>query len=400
MSELLVGWSKREITIPAHYPLAGYIARQGGSTGQLDPLFVRALVLQQGKLSVGIIVADLLLISNRWAEHLRSRLAQRLNTRKDHMIVAATHTHSGPAVDTSPFNFSQASEAMLAEQSTMRSIGERMEQALAQAAGSLQPVEVTAARVLVRGVATDRNHLHRRRTQPFLLLRFSGATKPAVLGVYGCHPTVLGADNTLLSGDLHGEIQRCMERNVEVALVGNAAAANISTRFTRRDQTPSELLRLAESVVFAAKRARFRPLPFPRLSLLTKSIRLSVDTLRTPAPRQIRTGRLAVVDAEARTVCERLASAPEFAGGSITAPVTVLGIGHMTLAALPFELYSDTGEFLWKHGPIIPLCYANGYWGYVPSRAAGASDYESISSPFSRDADAKLRSEIISLAKT
>lgn len=46
MNELLAGWAKQEIILPAHYPMAGYIARKGVSQGTLDPLFVRVVVLE------------------------------------------------------------------------------------------------------------------------------------------------------------------------------------------------------------------------------------------------------------------------------------------------------------------------------------------------------------------
>ncbi|MGH9398126.1 MAG: neutral/alkaline non-lysosomal ceramidase N-terminal domain-containing protein [Terriglobia bacterium] len=400
MSKLWAGWSKREFTIPIGHRMAGYVAREKPSTGRLGPLFVRALVLKQGRLTAGIIVADLLLISNRWAERLRSRLARVLDTRREHIIVAATHTHSGPQVDTRPFDFASGREDRSVERSLMRSIEQRMERVLAEAKQSIERVKVAAAHVPIRGVATDRNHPNRGKTQRLFLVRFQGKLNCAVLGVYGCHSTVLGPDNTLLSGDLHAEIARSLEKSVNVVLMTTGAAANISTRFTRSAQTSRELCTLAAEVTRQAAMARFRPLRGARLAMRAQTTRLRVSNLESVPPSKIRkTGRLGVVGTEARLIRERLARAPEFASGSIMAPLTVLRIGTIDLAALPFEIYSDTGEFLWKRTRLIPICYANGYWGYVPSPAAGPEDYETISSPFVRDADAKLRRTLISLMK-
>lgn len=400
MSELWAGWSKREIEIRPGHSMAGYIARNGASAGTLDPLFVRALAFKQAGLSAGIIVADLLLISNRWAENLRTHLARVLSTRKEHIVVAATHTHSGPQVDTFPFDFNSVRDRRSFERSLMRHIGQSMEEALGQAAQSREPVEVATAHIPVRGVATDRNNPKRSKTQRFFLVRFEGARSAAVLGVYGCHSTVLGPENRLLSGDLHGGIARCLEKSVSVAVMAAGAAANISTRFTRRHQTPHEVASLAAKVARQAAMARFQPLHDAGLAIGEQMACLHVSRFaKIPATKLRNAGRLGVVRAEAMVVRERLARAPEFAAGSITAPLTVLRIGTLSLAALPFEIYSDTGEFLWRRARVIPLCYANGYWGYIPSRAAGSEDYEAISSPFVRTSDAKLRRAVISLQK-
>lgn len=392
MPDLLAGCSKCEFAVPIGHRMAGYIARSKPSTGRLGPLSVRALVLIQGRLTVGVIVADLLSISNGWAGRLRPRLARILHTRPERIIVAATHTHSGPQVDTRPFDFASAPAETAFEKSLMRSIERCMERAMLQARRSVERVEVSAATAIIRGVATDRNHPKRHKTQRLFLVRFHGEVNRSLLGVYGCHSTVLGPDNTLLSGDLQGEIARRLENDSTVVLMATGAAANISTRFTRRAQTPQELSALAANVARAAATARFQTMPDARLDIGETSIRLRVSNLKSAPPSKTRrAGRLTVVRAEALEVRQRLARAPEFASGSITAPLALLRIGTVGLAVLPFEIYSDTGEYMWKRQRCIPFCYANGYWGYVPSPSAGAEDYETISSPFARGADATLR---------
>lgn len=383
--------------------MAGYLARIGPSSGRLSPLFVRTLVLRQGRLKAGIVMVDLLAISSAWAARLRSRLGNTLGIPAAHVIVAATHTHSGPHVDTAPFDFSRGAAEPRFERSLMRSIGRSMAHALAEANHSLAAVRVETASVRIRRVATDRNHPNRSRTQRLVLIRFQGKSGAAALGVFGCHPTVLSARNTLLSGDLPSATISLLESDSMAVLLATGAAANISTRFTRRAQTPRELRVLANRVAKQARLARFRAVPSPRMTVHSSTVRLPVaDLERAPASKSRRgrlAGRRAIVRAEALEVRERLAAAPEFAARFIKAPLTLLRIGNTSLVALPFELYSDTGEFLWKRTRIAALCYANGYWGYVPSPSAGREDYETLSSPFNADADALLRRAIVSLSE-
>lgn len=401
MSELWAGWSKRELIVPVGHRMAGYLARKEPSSGRLSPLFVRALVLRQGRLEAALVLADLLAISSSWAKLLRSRLSNTLGIPPEHIIVAATHTHSGPQIDTAPFDFSGGTVETRFERSLMSSISCSMADALKEARRSLVPVRVETASIRIRGVASDRNHARRSRTQRLVLIRFQGKIGAGVLGVFGCHPTVLGAQNTLLSGDLPAATTSLLESDSTTVLLATGAAANISTRFTRHAQTPRELRVLAARVAKQARRARFRALPSPDMAVHSDVVRLPVADLgRLPASKR-RSGRLAgrcaIVRTEALEVRERLAKAAEFTHGFIEAPLTLLRIGHTSLVALPFEIYSDTGEFLWKRARIAALCYANGYWGYVPSPSAGREDYEALSSPFNSVADARLRRAILSL---
>lgn len=376
--------------------MPGYIARKTAASGQAGPLYVRALVLQKGKVRAAIVIADVLLISSRWANRLRSRFGKILRIPPDNIIVAATHTHSGPMIDTAPFDLLQTKmPGVPAPSATMRCVEACMEQALSAAAESMHRVKAEVGRVLVSKVATDRNDPTQVIRQPLYILRFAAGKRRAILGVYGCHSTVLGPDNTLLSGDLLGEISRRLEQNAEVAMVGAGAAANISTRFTRRAQTLEEVRRLASLVHKKIGRARFTPLAVTNLSVRSAKIRIPVrDLSQKQWAAAAKTGRLAVVAQEGRKVLAHLRKVPEFARSSVSIPLTQITLGDTWLAALPFEMFSDTGDFFWESARTVLLGYANGYWGYLPSPAASTGSYETLSSPYDQRADAILRNAV------
>lgn len=393
MPELRAGWWREEITPRPGTPMAGYIARRGTSTGILDSLYARVLVLEQGKIRVAIFLCDVLLISNHWAARLRQRLGQLLGIPASRIIVAATHTHSGPLLDTAPFRFSRASTRSRQEQSC---IEVALQRAGVRATARLLPVQLDFARVSIAGVASDRNHPGRRTKQNVFLFRFRTPRDTALLGVYGCHPTVLGFENTQFSGDLHGEISRRLEKKVSIALLANGAAANISTRFSRASQNPWELRRLARLACCQLARARFRSIRHPRLAVREIQFVLQRRDLRHQLPPlPAKPGRLGVVAREAEQVRELLARSPSFAKRSSPIRASRLALNHLSLAALPFELYADTGDFLWRKARTICICYANGYWGYVPSAAARENEYEAVSSLFDSRADARLRRALL-----
>lgn len=378
--------------------MAGYLARKNASQGSLGPLYVRALVLQRLNVRICIVIADLLLISPVWAARLRERIAKATATTVRNVIVAATHTHSGPLVDTAPFRLSH-SDAGERTRKFMRELEEIFVQTAMTAQRAMQPVQVSYSRTPIRGLATDRNRPQKNFTQPFSLLRFNAGESSAVLGVLPCHPTVLGADNLYYSGDLHGEIARRYERQVNVALIANGACANISTRFTRDSQTRAQVSRLASLVMSQAEASPFRACS-DAMSIAGKSVRLRVKPFARATVQEDAglTGRLALVANEGRMVAIQLSQRPEFRRKTISVSVTWMRLGPLSFAAFPFELYAETGRFLWTNARATALCYANGYWGYVYIPEASKTDYEVISSPFAPSADGRLRDVVLDLA--
>jgi neutral ceramidase len=396
MPELRAGWAKREVTPNPGYAMAGYIARKGNSVGVLDPLYVRVLLLEQGTTRMVIVVADVLLISTRWAERLRHEIAAALKIRQEFIIVAATHTHSGPILDMYPFDFSGA-----LREPQLRQYSKRLERTIIavsrEAAKRLCKVDASFAKTEIEGVASDRNRSRRARRQSCFVFKFDARKEVALFAVYGCHPTVLGADNRRFSGDLHGALSRILEKKSAIALVANGAAANISTRFTRKEQTAGEVKRLANKITSQIAHAKFKPLSLSSISARMRSVVLPLANLNAKAPSIRSTAkRRAVVANEGLAVRAQISRTAEFSKQTLKMAVTTWCVGPITFAALPWEIYSDTGEFLWKQEHVIPICYANGYWGYLPSAAAAASDYEVLSSPFARSADQRLRQSLTS----
>lgn len=396
MSELRAAWAKREITPAPGYGMSGYIAREGASTGVLDPLYLRVLLLEQDATRVAIVLVDVLLISSRWGDRVRKTISASLHITPEFVIVAATHTHSGPILDMYPFDFAGGCpEAHLKEYSAK--LENAIVAAIREAESRLRSAKVTFAKIEIEGVATDRNRRGVSRRQSFFIFRFDGVHETALFAVFGCHPTVLGADNRRFSGDLHGEISRILEKESAIALVANGAAGNISTRFTRREQSFAEVTRLAAKVARQVSSARFRPLEISSIKARTLQMVLPLSNHKKTelSSRSRLSSRGLVLFTEGLQVRKRLSRIAKFSAPTLMTFVTTWRIGSITIAALPWEIYSDTGNFLWKQRRIVPICYANGYWGYLASAAATENDYEVLSSPFTRLADRRLRQQLI-----
>jgi hypothetical protein len=92
---LRAGAAKRDITPQAGLKMYGYEARKSGATGALDPLYARTLVLEAGDKRFALVVLDLgRVFADSWIERLRREVKR--SSGIDYVLVAATHTHSGP----------------------------------------------------------------------------------------------------------------------------------------------------------------------------------------------------------------------------------------------------------------------------------------------------------------
>lgn len=92
---LEAGAAKVDITPPPGVPLNGYGARMGRvARGAHDPIWARALYLDDGETRLFLVNTDLCMINRE----LRARVLELAPgaVPKEHVILTATHTHSGP----------------------------------------------------------------------------------------------------------------------------------------------------------------------------------------------------------------------------------------------------------------------------------------------------------------
>jgi neutral ceramidase len=97
-TELLVGIAETDLTPTMPYGLSGYY-HERKSTEVRDPLHAKALVFRQGGESVALVLCDLCGVAPELTEEVRRRAAPRSGIPAERIIVAATHTHTGPAYE-------------------------------------------------------------------------------------------------------------------------------------------------------------------------------------------------------------------------------------------------------------------------------------------------------------
>jgi hypothetical protein len=104
------GVAKVDITPPPGLPMYGYMERTELSTGTLDPLFARVLVLEVEGKRLALVTLDL---GRVFGPHSLSALREQLakSSGISFLLITASHTHAGPNIlDEHPSNRTPAWE--------------------------------------------------------------------------------------------------------------------------------------------------------------------------------------------------------------------------------------------------------------------------------------------------
>ncbi|MBI1816403.1 MAG: neutral/alkaline non-lysosomal ceramidase N-terminal domain-containing protein [Deltaproteobacteria bacterium] len=405
MTMLRVGFGQRDITPPLGLPLGGYGARFGGADAVLDRLHARAIVIDDGGAAIAIVALDLVHVFADWTVRVRERITRAYGIASERVLMAATHTHAGPAVFRSGI---ERDERLATYEHAM------IEQVVASVADARQrakPAVLRFGRAAVAEVAANR----REAAMPVdHMVRVLSSHEPngtllGVLANFGCHPTVLSAANHAYSGDLLGVAATQAAQTLAAPVVfTNGAAGDVSTRFTRREQTADEVQRLArllaDGVGAAVNDAVEVDLGDTSLGAAVGTVPVRWRALPTRAAAQAEV-EAALADLEAahtrgddararRVAAARVEGAQaalwvgSYGGWAVlfgerppVAQLQALRCGDVSLVAAPGELFSSAGTQL-RHAlgeRVLVIGYANDYLGYfIPEAEAVAGGYEAL----------------------
>jgi len=135
---LKAGVAKVDITPSVGVRMAGFAGRVFPSLAVHDPLWARALVLDDGERRVGIVALDTVGISAEAVGEVREAAASSAGIQPEGLLLAGTHTHSGPAFwDDGTFTDE--------ESGYWKALPGRLAELVATAAADLAPARLGAA---------------------------------------------------------------------------------------------------------------------------------------------------------------------------------------------------------------------------------------------------------------
>lgn len=409
---LRAGAAATDIT-PKLFPLnmpGGFSANP--ADGVHDPFHSRALVLDDGTMTLAMVVVDNLGIPQEAIDEAKAIASQQCGIPMDKMVVSATHTHSGP-----PSNSKTGPEPAVAYRKVLVA---GIADSIVRAHATLRPAAVgAAAHPLPEEVFNRRWFLQPDKmplnpfgkldkvkmnpgTDPAVLDRPAGPTDPdiTILSVQDAKkkPLALFANYSLhyvgatprgkMSADYFGEFARLMPSRLRagedfVAMMSNGTSGDINNtpfRVNRPPREPFEQIRIvaqkAADTAWLAHRKIDKHRSDVRLGMLQRQITLKV---RRPTSEQVEAAKavLAVKDPAEIAKLPRLAepyarrtlSLAE-AEETITVPLQALRIGDLAVCAIPFETFVETGLDLKKRSPFpqtMVIGIANGSNGYLPT---------------------------------
>jgi hypothetical protein len=427
-----VGAAAIDITPPVGTALDGYGGRTDVSQGVHDPLYARALFVDDGATQLALVVCDLIGIGSFLAERARELIAERPGIPPANVLIAATHTHAGPA------GVRGRGEPVLVEE-TARKI-----------AGAVRVAHRKAVEAQLKCGVTGLTSIAQNRRDPagpidsrldVLAADTPEGANVATLARYACHATTLERDNLEITAEYPGAACRVIEQVIGGGATGlffNGACANINPAWIRQDYGDVHRLGSIAGGKAAALSQELRPLginhqahnirweelthrPVEAGRLVEGSLKAASLTFEAPY-------RSGPPDAELARELERLEAefadaksrgVPEGERREIAARVTMARGERVTLArtrdkgpfreeevqamrlgdglfvvGLPGEVFYETGEEIRKLSgleDLIVIAYANDYPGYFcRAEAFAEGGYEAGVTPFGPEADTLL----------
>jgi hypothetical protein len=453
---MLAGAARFDITPELGVPLMGYGARVGGAAAVADRIHARALSLESKHHSILVVSAELCLITSAQANEVRGRIAAQTGVPPDAVVVACTHTHSGPDTGVAERNAGRPDPPHVA------ALFDGMVAAAVAAWRKRQPAALACARAEAH-IGRNRRIAEGRIDPSLDLLRVT-ASDGRLLAVafrHSCHGTVRGHDSLEISGDWPGETSRRIEAEtgaVALFLLGSHADVDPRTRGLMDLAIPGQSIGLGAEAVRVlggevadaalASLSRAEPEPeSPRLGarcarvklplhlgelapdalereLARRKAELAAELGLTPAelPRLSELYDFASHSAHGLPIAdarERIArvrtylrdrTAPYFASDSrqVEVEAQVLALGRWLLLALPLEPTTAVG-LDWTaraaaHGRALVVGIANGWLRYLPHASDLAhpfahQHYEVLQSLLAPGADEKLLAVGLELAR-
>lgn len=291
---LLAGAAAVDVLLPAGTPLAGY----GGfprralipdvfgrfphafwfrpSVGVHDPIRARSLVLAAGATRVALATIDLVGVDpallGRVGEGLRAA-----GLEYSALIVAASHTHSGPGAYADSALFGVLAVDLLSPPVRDR-IVDGLVRATRQAEAAKGPARMATGRADVAGITESRVQGPLDNELGVLKVTTPAGAPVALVWNYAIHGTALSRENFLISGDLMADASLRLERELGVpALFLNGAVGDVSPRPRGWVGVATAGSALAAGAMSAWAAAREDPAP--RLEVVTERASLPSPAL-------------------------------------------------------------------------------------------------------------------------
>ena len=418
------GIAVADVTPPLNYRMCGYF-HERLSTGTHDPLLAKAIVLRQGDRRAAMVICDLIGLPREMTVHVRQVAERETGIPAANILLAATHTHTGPL-------FAGAMRKHLHDLAVAKDgqdpaekvdypaqLVEKLVKVIVDAQGGLGPVKLELVTAKQEGLSFNRR-FHMKGGGPvrfnpgkmnpnilrpagpidpdvgFLLFRSAAGERPlASLSVFALHLDTVGGLE--YSADFPYYVEQSLRQELGPELVsvfanGTCGDINhIDVSHNRRQQGHDEARRIGETLAatLEAKLGDLEPVRGPSLDVRTEVVDVPLQQYSAEevawakeAMKKVHTGEMPFLD---RVKAYKIMALELLEGDTLPMTVQVFRIAEdVALVALPGEVFVDLGLAIKKASPFattMVIELAHDAPGYVPTQKAFAEgSYETVNS--------------------
>ncbi len=395
-TELRAGAAQKTITPPVGVSLAGYFHDRVAATVR-DELSAKCVVFESDGQRVAFVACDLISVHSEITDSARSLIEKETGIRSDHVMVSATHTHTGPEV--------RPGRVVPVHADWLKRLPRLIADAAREAASGMFKARLHPGRAEERDLANNRLFRLRDGTEKFgpsgdpaMTAGVAGPIDPEVLAMkvvdetgqvravlvnYALHVDVIGGGSAnFISADWPGEMANAVAGVYGrqcVTLFLNGCCGDINhapylkqTALPRGG--PAKAVQLGRAIGGVAVNAAEKGEPVADGNVASMLTRLSVpyyivdDNMRAYADELARKEKPS--DFERYVVKTVSTWGQDFEGRSEDVPVHALRVGNCAFVGLPGEIFCQWGLEIKKWSP-APFTFvvelANHWVGYVPT---------------------------------
>jgi hypothetical protein len=440
---LRAGAATADITPMQGVSLDGPISKNGPVTGVHDPLHARALVLDDGQTRLALVICDACVIGRDVFDAAKKLVHEETGLPSSRMLMAATHTHAAVRavhLGTRP-----------ADDEYHRLLSRRIADAVIQAEKNFAPAQIGYG-------SFDKSEFVRCRrflcepgsvgTNPFgepgeriksVAGRSSAVIKPAgpvdpqffvlsvrhadgrplaVLGNFSVHYCG-GYRRGLVSADYFGHYAAALQSQLDagegrprfVGLISNGTSGNTgSIQSGGESYAPFEWMQVSARALAAETLKAIDKIEYRRdatLAGLESELTLAV---RRPDEARLKWANDVLANPDGphphqwtKTYAQEALELNKYPE-TVTIKLQAFRIGELAIAAMPCEVFAETGLAIKKESPYrstFSIELANGYGGYLPPREqhelGGYETWPARSSFLEVDSESKIRTEALRL---
>ena len=404
-----IGYAKATINPPLGTDLAGHAIKERKAIGIHDDLYCRVLVLELQEEDYCLIQNDLIGLDYEFVDTLKRNLIS-LGFKDQNIFIGCTHTHSGPRGLSKDGNLSPEYIEMVKgeyDEALINQYLTTMIETTKKAGTNKAFCEIRYGFTEVYDVCCNRNHKEKP-GDPWLFalefLRTDG--KKLLLYNYACHPTIVNHGNHYVTADFpYGVANLCEGKEYEQVIFINGSSGDISTRFTRKEASFTEIDRIGDILWGHIKTALSNAdaKSIDKISIIDSTYKMllkkadTVEVAKAKLEKYQKELEVAIKDnLPNRRTYESFVEGAQFglfrayshSGEEYTeVHYKILKLNDLTFVFVPSELFSDLSNPLRiEYGKKLIFCtHFNGSLGYIADSFSYENDtYETQTSNFEK----------------